>query len=227
MKQGRSIMELAAEIDRQSHAKKDYVADTRKLEMETVFQPGGNPTTALKIVNGEDTRMPIGQTAHRQIAERVQIPAKYYDRMMVEAPGLLVENVNHWFKNSPDRRLIRTLDGRARAFLSDRYQRIDNNHIAEAVLPVLSETKDIKIVSLRDHRIEAVYQGRHPCGTGDPEYAARRGPRRGRSDYPEFGNRIRRGARGPLRQLPRLPERHGLEQGGDAGEPCRYEAGRR
>ena len=33
--------------------------------------------------------------------------------------------------------MVRTLDGKARAFLSDRYHRIDNEQIAEAVLPVL------------------------------------------------------------------------------------------
>ena len=35
--------------------------------------------------------------------------------------------------------MVRTLDGKARAFLSDRYHRIDNERIAEAVLPVLLE----------------------------------------------------------------------------------------
>lgn len=33
MKAGRTIQELTAEIDRQNAVKKDYLADTRKIEM--------------------------------------------------------------------------------------------------------------------------------------------------------------------------------------------------
>jgi hypothetical protein len=57
--------------------------------------------------------------------------------MKADAPALLADNVNHWFQETPERRMIRTLDGQARAFLSDRYHRIDNERIADAVLPVL------------------------------------------------------------------------------------------
>ena len=75
--------------------------------------------------------------AHGQIADRVGIPKRYYDQMKAEAPALLADNVNHWFQETPERRMIGTLDGQARAFLSDRYRRIDNEQIADAVLPVL------------------------------------------------------------------------------------------
>ena len=43
--------------------------------------------------------------------------------------------------------LIRTLDGTARAFLSNRYRRLDNYEIAQAVLPVFSEMKDANVES--------------------------------------------------------------------------------
>lgn len=62
--------------------------------------------------------------AHGQIAQRLDIPAKYYNRMRSEAPALLAANVNNWFQEQPERRMIRTLDGKARAFLSDRYRRV-------------------------------------------------------------------------------------------------------
>ncbi len=38
--------------------------------------------------------------------------------------------------------MIRTLDGKARAFLSNRYRRLDNYDLLHAVMPVLSELKD-------------------------------------------------------------------------------------
>lgn len=133
MKQGRSLQELAIEIERQSKVKQDYVADTRKLAIDVKEE-----RPKLILVNGDRHEMEIGDTAHRQIGERVGIPAKYYDKMLKEAPSLLAGNVNHWFQRQPEKRMVRTLDGKARAFLSNRYQRIDNIHLAQTLLPVVS-----------------------------------------------------------------------------------------
>lgn len=150
MKTGKTLSQLAAEIERQSTARKDYLADTRNLEVipaATVIN--GKPATEPRLVlqNGERSILAINDQAHRQIAERVGIPAKYYERMRLESPDLLANNVNHWFKTNPEDRMVRTLDNKVRAFLSNRYQRIDNNHVAEVVLPVLMETPGIEVVS--------------------------------------------------------------------------------
>lgn len=142
MKIGRSISELAQEIERQSTAKVDYIADTRNLVMAPTEKG-----VDLIMRNGTDTRMGINTHAHRQIAERIQVPAKYYDKMLSQAPDLLAANVNHWFAAAPEKRMVRTLDGAARAFLSNRYQRIDNLEVAETVLPILSGVPGIEIVS--------------------------------------------------------------------------------
>lgn len=127
-KHGMNLVELATEIMRRAEAKRDFVAETPDL----VF--GEN---SLGI--GKAGCFQLTDHAHGQIADRVGIPKKYYDRMKTEAPALLAGNVNHWFKETPERRMIRTLDGQARAFLSDRYHRMDNEQIADAVLPVLLE----------------------------------------------------------------------------------------
>lgn len=139
MKQGRSLVEMAQELTRRAAAKEDFVADTRSLAMT---DDAG--TLALA-----DRPLVVSPLAHRQIGQWAKIPAKYYDLMLAEAPGLLSSNVNHWFRAAEDvRRMIRTLDGQARAFLSDRYRRIDNEQIAEAVLPVLFDGgPDIRIES--------------------------------------------------------------------------------
>jgi len=150
MKSGKSLMDLAAEIQRQSAVKKDYVADTRNLEMIADASPD-RPTAGgeVKLVlrNGDSTVLEVGALAHRQIGERIGVPAKYYDRMLTEDPELLAYNVNRWFQRSPEKRMVRTLDGAARAFLSNRYQRIDNVQVADVVLPVLSEIPGIEIMS--------------------------------------------------------------------------------
>ena len=61
--------------------------------------------------------------------------------MRSDAPALLAHNVNHWFKTQPAERMVRTLDGKARAFLSNRYRRLDNFDLLHAVMPVLAELK--------------------------------------------------------------------------------------
>ena len=132
MKQGATLPELAQEIHRQATAKTDYLVDTRLLTMDAL---GEWPKLTL---DGRPGDYGITELAHRQIGERLSIPAKYYDRMLDSAPLLLEWNVNHWFSHNSEKRLIRTLDGKVRAFLSDRYHPLDNFDLAEAVLPTLA-----------------------------------------------------------------------------------------
>lgn len=131
MKFGRTLQELALEIKRQNEVKKDYMADTRNLSFAFTEGRFG--------LNLGDIPLNLNDIAHRQIGHQLKIPAKYYDMMMVELPELLVENVSRWFESKPSTRMVRTLDGTARAFLSDKYRRIDNWDIAQAVLPILGE----------------------------------------------------------------------------------------
>lgn len=83
MKTGRTIQEMALEIQRQSEAKADYLVNTRCLQMAV------------------------------------------WDRQ----------------------RMVRTIDGRARAFLSNRYRRIDNLDIAKVTLPIIAEMPDARYES--------------------------------------------------------------------------------
>ena len=141
MKTGKSLIELATEVQRQQDSKRDYLADTRALEMVPVAmsltgaEPTKAETVALAGINGEP--LALRRQAHAQIASRVQIPKAYYDRMLDAAPELLASNVNHWFQTQPERRMVRTLDGTVRAFLSDRYRALDNFDLLQAALPVL------------------------------------------------------------------------------------------
>ncbi len=150
MKQGRTLQDLAIELDRQNESKRDFIGDTRKFEVVPVNakktgEENGHPVfkhTGVQLsipTNGDSTLFPIERNAHAQISARLSIPKRYYDDMLKEAPELLATNINHWFQNKPDQRMIRTLDGRARAYLSDRYRRLDNFDLANAVLPVLQE----------------------------------------------------------------------------------------
>jgi len=75
----------------------------------------------------------------RQIADKLKIPFTYFERMRTEEPALLDRNVDTWLHNEPEQRMLRTLDGQARAFLSDRYRRLDNYDLLQHVFPMLKE----------------------------------------------------------------------------------------
>ena len=135
MKTGKTLQELAIELDRQQGAKKDLIVDTGALGMDA-----RDDGISLSVLGGSvNTRYGVGEIAHRQIGQYLKIPAVYYDRMRKEYPQLLALNVNGWFAHGAgEKRMLRTMDGTARALLSDRYRRIDNFEVASAVLPIIS-----------------------------------------------------------------------------------------
>jgi len=143
MKMGRTLTELAVELDRQMKVKKDYLIDTRNL----VLDPVNNGFQLTLNGEGQNIILGVNEVAHEQIGSHTGIPARYYDKMARENPELLATNVNSWFQKDPDVRMVRTLDGTARAFLSDRYRRIDNFDVAETVLPVIADMEDARVES--------------------------------------------------------------------------------
>lgn len=130
MKTGQSLTVIAQELERQLKTKKDYVAPSRLLMMDS-------RGSDLRI--GGKGSFGITELGHQQIAGRLAIPQQYYQRMRAEAPELLAANVNAWFQKDDQPRMIRTLDGKARALLSKSYRPLDNADMAEAVLPIIQE----------------------------------------------------------------------------------------
>ncbi len=144
MKQGmKSIENLYRELMRQREARMDLIADTRSLSVSTE-----NGISTLSIFTDKDIyNFKVTDIAHRQISDRLGIPFKYYERMMNEYPKLLDENINSWFKFKAEKRMLRTLDGKLRAFLSNRYRRLDNLELVDHILPVIAQMKNCQIAS--------------------------------------------------------------------------------
>jgi len=134
VKQGKTLSALAVEIERQSTAKRDFVAATRSLEM--LVEDG-----AAKLSVPGVGAFGMNGHANGQLAAHLDIPKRYYDRMAAGRPELLARNVNTWMgaEDVKTRRMVRTLDGTARAFLSDRYQPFDNDLVAAAALETLQD----------------------------------------------------------------------------------------
>ena len=128
MKTGKTLEQLAAELTRQEQVKKDYVADTRKVEMAA----NGH---AL-VLDGVGT-LELAPHAKKQLATRLNIPNAFYERLEANHPDMLSALVNTFFMREPSKTMVRTLDGRARGIMSNSYRTLDNYDLAEAVLPAL------------------------------------------------------------------------------------------
>ena len=145
MKTGRSLPEVLQELQRQNESKRDFISPAPSLSM---WEDG----TTLSMTTPVSQEL-FGTTDlfHRQIGSALNIPAKYYDLMRSQKPSLLAENINAWLSDRDQSYMIRSMDygnGRvARAFLSDRYRRIDNMEVASAVFPLFAGQPDVEIVS--------------------------------------------------------------------------------
>jgi hypothetical protein len=87
----------------------------------------------------------LTEWAHLQLAEKLGIPKKYYDRMRESGKiELLAHNINAWLRGK-ERRLLRILDGKIRAILSDRYRIIDNYDLVFLALDEFKKKETVEI----------------------------------------------------------------------------------
>lgn len=158
MKAGRTLTELAMEIERQAESKKDFTVKTNGMEFvmpkadqspDSFYKEGFNslhPGVVLTgapelVMNGLDERFAVTSHAHSQLGAHLNIPRKFYDEQLGKNPDLLSVMVNTLMRRDVKPRLVRTLDGRARAIMSNRYRPIDHYDIAPMVFERLSETQ--------------------------------------------------------------------------------------
>ena len=123
--------------------KKDLIVPSSKLN----YHDGHIWVTSKDITDTMGFK--VNETCHKQIAEKLDIPFNYYKRMRANNASLLEENINGWLsmeKNS--KYLLRCLkgvnagdDNIARAFLSDRYNCIDNWDVLAAALEAINRMK--------------------------------------------------------------------------------------
>jgi hypothetical protein len=137
MKRGMSLESLLTTVIEQRDSKRDFVANTKEAMSMVAADDMPNKVALVLLKEGasELERFSITENCHRQIAGRLQIPLKHYFRMLEDYRDLIINEVNAIFKKEPQTRLLRTLDGKARAFLSDRYRTIDNDEVIEQALP--------------------------------------------------------------------------------------------
>ena len=145
MKCGRSLVDLAQELERQLATKQDLVVPSSLLRCHT--DEAGHCRMQIDAKDGGG-EYGITDLARRQLADKLKIPFAYFERMRAEQPALLDGNVNTWLQTDPERRMLRTLDGQVRAVLSDRYRRLDHYDLAEHVLPFLQRLPEARFESV-------------------------------------------------------------------------------
>lgn len=156
MKAASDITTLAQEIQRRAEAKADYQAPTPKLTLLTATEGEDTGRSELHLEGiGEFGMLPW---AHEQMGLHLGIPKGFYERLRSGViaknsrgarpanPALLDHTVNTLLRQQPKQRLVRTLDGKCRAFLSNRYRMLDYEDMAEAIFPIIADM-DSPIVS--------------------------------------------------------------------------------
>jgi hypothetical protein len=136
--------------------KVDMLADTRRMSI--VAEDDG--IDLIVDDDGEISTLAPSEHMFGQMATDLGIPKRYFDRCKTEAPDLFKMNVHHWLYDEPKRRMLRTykVDDttfNGRAWLSDRYRRLDNIEIATKLLPEferLNEPVEFHQASVTDER---------------------------------------------------------------------------
>lgn len=163
-----TLQELVNELNRQKDNRVDFTADTRDLrvqvreqkEEKTLLLASASPRAAEWIPTGG---APIMMQALEQMGGRVnpEVPVKFTKAMAALRPQRLADLFNGLNSDEPSRRFVRCLDGRVRAFLSDRYRVLDNYDIAFAALDaVRASGGEVVEASLSDTHMRIKFTSR-------------------------------------------------------------------
>lgn len=133
MKTGISLVDMATQLEANRKVARDFVADTRKLELIADVR-----TKPRLLVEGAGT-FELSNVAKRQLGDKLQIPAPFFDRLEGGHPDILADMVNKLFQREPGQHMVRTLPGVARAVLSNVYRPLDNYDLFGEIFPMLKK----------------------------------------------------------------------------------------
>lgn len=147
MYQGKNFGEVLSTIQTQSKLKHDFLVPGSYMKMD----PFSNNLTFSS--SQKEVSFVPNKTFHGQMSDALGIPRKYYDKMLSEEKNLLAVNTNTWLGKDKRNFLVRTLANQenssltGRAFLSDRYRRIDNPEVVTHLLPSIMGIDGIQVMS--------------------------------------------------------------------------------
>ena len=132
-----TLTQIISALKDQKLRKRDLIVPSSQLKME-----------ARALVIDHDYIVIPNEFCHSQIANRLGIDKRYYDRINTNQDyKCLCLNFNYWMEQEERNFLLRTFAsnntgeaGIARAFLSDRYRIIDNYDVAIAALDAIKDS---------------------------------------------------------------------------------------
>jgi len=137
----KKLSDLVAELERQKTTRYDIVVPTDDLGLGVDVGTNTLYMDVPQLDNMPNKKHELTNFAHQQLATKCNIPQRYYDYMRDQGKlDLLTNNVNTWLPDK-EKRLIRVIDNKVRAVLSDRYRIIDNYDV---LFESLQEFKNIQ-----------------------------------------------------------------------------------
>jgi hypothetical protein len=135
------LLDLVKELERQKENSLDLIVDS------SILKAIPDENDGIRLAIPEYGEFPLTDWAHGQLADKLGIPRKYYERMRAMGKSeLLAENINAWLvERERERRLIRILDGKIRAILSDRYRIMDNYDLLFLALDEFKKKETVEI----------------------------------------------------------------------------------
>ncbi len=151
---------ISEKLENQKEQKWDvYSVPIDELKMDY------DPLPKIGVLHPETDRVashPLTRPAHQQLAERLDIPWKYYERMLQEETILLADNVNTWLAGNGERKFfIRGMGNDIRAILSDRYRVIDHLGVLMCALNELQGKAEVEDAHLSDTNLFLKFKCHH------------------------------------------------------------------
>ncbi len=132
----KDIPELVSELRHQSARETDFVVPAPYM---TLAPEGAGVRLEFLTKDGIKVSRGIQSQAHPQIADKLEIPRAYYERMLARTPELLCVNANWWLRRMGSKKsLIRSIDDEVRAVLSARYRPLSHLDLLTTAVQVIA-----------------------------------------------------------------------------------------
>ena len=150
-----NMKQLVAKLQEQNFIKTDLIVNAKNIRMDDegkIIISGKADKDLQKLLKGiklttkKELIVEPFKTAHAQFQERLDVPSKYYQKMLAGHLPLLKENINYWLDQSGKNYMLRLFEnqsnntGYLRAVLSDKYFTLDNFDVMMSALDAIKKT---------------------------------------------------------------------------------------
>ena len=135
-----SLPELIQTVNQNERKKRDHLIESNALSVTT-----RDNQTYLNVPGKFGDSYVLNETARSQLATKLDIPYRYAERLRMEEPRLLDQNLNALLRRSNEKRLIRTMGDNCRAFLSDSYRILDHYNFLGTIMSLMAQMPDAKL----------------------------------------------------------------------------------